>query len=54
MDYNTVIELDNVRLDDCLEIYYKKKIITIINDGRIINFENVKEKTNERKNKKTK
>lgn len=39
MDYNIIIELDNVRLDDCLELYYKKNIVTIINDGRIINFE---------------
>lgn len=51
MDYNTVIELDNVKLEDCLEIYYKKKITTIINDGRIINFKKCEgEKTNEHKN----
>lgn len=38
MDYNTVIELDNVTLDDCLNLYECKKITTIINDGRIVNF----------------
>lgn len=38
MDYNTVIELDNVTLGDCLDLYEKRKKVTIINDGRIINF----------------
>lgn len=39
MDYNQIIELDNVTLQDCIELYEKKNIITIINDGIIINFE---------------
>lgn len=38
MNYNIILELDNVTLDDCLELYYKKNIVTIINDGQIINF----------------
>ncbi len=38
MDYNAVIELDNVTLDDCLNLYESKKITAIINDGRIVNF----------------
>lgn len=45
MDYSRLIDLDNVEIEDCLELYYKKDIITIINDGHIVNFE----KTNERK-----
>lgn len=42
MNYETIIELSNVTLEDCLEMYEKKNMISIINDGRMINF--VKEK----------
>lgn len=42
MDYNTIIELSNVTLEDCLNLYEKKNMITIINDGIIINFEKEK------------
>ena len=38
MDYETVIELDNVTLEDCIDLYEKKNMSTIINDGHIINF----------------
>lgn len=38
MDYDKIVDLDNVTLQDCLELYEYKKMITIINDGRIINF----------------
>ena len=38
MDYDTVIELDEVTLEDCLDLYEKKNIYTIINDGHIIDF----------------
>ena len=38
MDYGQVIELDNVTIEDCLELYKMKEISTIINDGKIINF----------------
>ena len=38
MNYSQVIELDNVTLEDCLELYEKKNTVTIINDGKIINF----------------
>ena len=38
MSYEQVIELDNVTLEDCLYLYNRKKMVTIINDGRIINF----------------
>lgn len=41
MNYEKIIELSNVTLEDCLEMY-EKNMISIINDGRMINF--VKEK----------
>ena len=38
MDYDTVIELDEVTLEDCIDLYEKKNMSTIINDGHIVNF----------------
>ena len=38
MDYDAVIELDEVTLEDCIGLYEKKNMSTIINDGHIINF----------------
>ena len=38
MDYDTIIELGEVTLEDCIDLYEKKNISTIINDGHIINF----------------
>ena len=38
MDYDAVIELDEVTLEDCIDLYEKKDIVTVINNGRIINF----------------
>ena len=38
MNYDTVIELDEVTLEDCINLYEKKNMSTIINDGHIINF----------------
>ena len=35
MDYDTVIELSEVTLEDCIDLYEKKSIYTIINDGCI-------------------
>ena len=37
-NYSQVIDLDAVTLEDCLELYKYKNMITIIEDGRIINF----------------
>ena len=39
MDYNNIIELDNVTLQDCEDMYRMKNMKTVIDDGRIINFE---------------
>lgn len=38
MSYEDYIELDNATLEDCLELFLKKNIATIINDGKIKNF----------------
>ena len=38
MGYESFIELDNVTLEDCVDLYEKKGISTTIEDGRIINF----------------
>ena len=38
MDYDAVIELDNVTLEDCIDLYEKKDTYTIINDGYIKDF----------------
>ena len=38
MDYNNVIELDEVTLEDCIDLYEKKGIATVINNGKIENF----------------
>ena len=38
MDYDAVIELDEVTLEDCIDLYEKKNIKTIINNGKIENF----------------
>ena len=38
MDYDTIIELGEVTLEDCIDLYEKKNMSTIINDGHVINF----------------
>lgn len=38
MRYEDIIELDNVTLAECIELFEKKNICTDINDGKIINF----------------
>lgn len=38
MEYDKIIELDNVTIRDCEELYEFKGISTVINDGRIVNF----------------
>lgn len=37
-NYSQIIELDDVTLHDCLELYEKNNTCTIINDGHIITF----------------
>jgi len=38
-DYGEHIDLDRVTLQDCVDLYEKKGISSVINDGRIVNFE---------------
>ena len=38
MNYDAVIELDEVTLEDCINLYEKKGIATVINNGKIENF----------------
>lgn len=38
MDYDKIIELDNVTIQDCEELYEFKGMRTVIEDGRIVNF----------------
>lgn len=38
MNYEQVIDLDLVTLDECVELFEKKHTITLINDGHIQNF----------------
>lgn len=37
INYEKVIELDNVTLQDCIDLYKKQSIATEINDGRVTN-----------------
>ena len=39
MDYSSIIALDNATLQNCEDMYRTKDMITLIDDGRIINFE---------------
>ena len=39
MNYDTVIDLDNVTWEECINLYKNEHKVTILNDGRIINFE---------------
>ena len=36
--YNDMIELDNVTLEECVQLFEMKNMCTIINDGHIIDF----------------
>ena len=38
MDYDTVIELDNVTLEDCIDLYEKKNVRTVISNGHVTDF----------------
>ena len=39
IDYSNIIELDNVTMHDCEDMYRIKNMRTVINDGRVVNFE---------------
>lgn len=37
-NFDTIIELDNITLQDCFDMYNMKNMYTIIKDGKVINF----------------
>lgn len=45
MKYEDFVELDNVTLQDCIDLFEKKNKRTVINDGCIVDF--VKEEDKE-------
>ena len=38
MNYEAVIELDSVTLEDCIDLYEKKNTRIVISDGHITDF----------------
>lgn len=38
MDYNKIIEMDNVTVDDCVNVYRHRGLRAVINDGHVVNF----------------
>ena len=38
MNYENIIELDNVTLEDCIDLYEKKNVSSVICDGHITDF----------------
>lgn len=42
IDYDKFVNLDNVTIQDCLDLFYYKNKRVVIEDGRIVDF--VKEK----------
>lgn len=38
-NYNKIIEMDNITIQDCIDMYDKKGMRAIIDNGRVINFE---------------
>lgn len=38
MNYDTIIDLDRITLEDCVDMYNRKHLIAIIDGGKIINF----------------
>ena len=43
MDYSNIIELDNVTIQDCEDMYRMKDMRTVIDYGRVVNFEKEEE-----------
>ena len=41
---NESIDLENVKLEDCVELYEKKGVETLLEDGKITRFQEVEEK----------
>ena len=43
MNYDQIMELNNVTVQDCIDMYNMKGMVTICNDGRVIGFEKEEE-----------
>lgn len=39
MDYSTIIELSYLTLEDCINLYEKRKLVANINDGIVTSLE---------------
>lgn len=39
VNYNNYIELDDVTLDDCLDVFNRQNLCAVLNDGCLLNFE---------------
>ena len=36
MNYDSILELDNLTLEDCVNIYKLENIYTVLNDGKLV------------------
>lgn len=36
MNYDSILELDNLTLEDCVKIYKLENIYTVLNDGKLM------------------
>ena len=43
MKYYKHLDLDNVTIEDCIDVFENDGLVSIINDGKLVNFENNKE-----------
>ncbi len=39
MNYDTIMELDNLTIQDCENMYKMRNMCAVIDDGRVVNFE---------------
>lgn len=39
MNYETIIDLDNVTIQDCMDMYNMKNMYVVIDNGKVVNFE---------------
>lgn len=44
MDYSKIIDLDNVTIEDCERLHKHRSKNIILNDGRIVNLEDMEDK----------
>ena len=38
MNYEKILEMDNITIQDCIDMYTMKNLYTIIEDGKVKNF----------------